>query len=193
MSPICRCQRSGMRSRTRSAAPRSPSACSSPAPACISKGLLRPSLAAAIGVVFKLVADARARDRARAVVRSVRHQPRRSSRSARRCRPRPAPMCWRGRWAAMRRCWRRSSRCRRFWRRSRCRSRSRWSRAARARQPHRLHHRRQIVQPVQHDGQPGRLAAIAHIAEPEADAEDLAEEEPVVLQVQRRSRPATTA
>ena len=46
----------------------------------------------------------------------------RSSPPARRCPPRPAPMCWRGRWAAMRRCWRRSSRCRPSWRRSRCRS-----------------------------------------------------------------------
>jgi malonate transporter and related proteins len=49
-----------------------------------------------------------------------------SSRSARRCRPHPAPMCWPARWAATRRCWRRSSRCRRCSPRSRCRLRSRW-------------------------------------------------------------------
>ena len=44
-----------MRSPTRSAAPRSPSACSSPAPACISKALFRPSLARRVGVFLKLV------------------------------------------------------------------------------------------------------------------------------------------
>ncbi len=52
---ICRCQRSGMRSPTRSAAPRSASACSSPAPACSSTGMFRPSLAARVAVFLKLV------------------------------------------------------------------------------------------------------------------------------------------
>src|ERR1700757_196956 len=52
------------------------------------------------------------------------------------------------------------------------------------RQQHRLHDRTEIVQAVQHDGEPGRVAAVADVAEPEADAEHLAEEEPVVLQMQ---------
>src|SRR6516165_7983077 len=51
-------------------------------------------------------------------------------------------------------------------------------------EPDCLQHRTQIVEAVDHNRQPGRVTAIAQIAEPKADAEDLAEEEPVVLQVQ---------
>jgi predicted permease len=43
-----------------------------------------------------------------------------------RCRRRRAPMCWPARWAATRRYWRRSSRCRPSLRPSPCRSRLRW-------------------------------------------------------------------
>src|SRR6185437_12515111 len=52
------------------------------------------------------------------------------------------------------------------------------------RKPHGLHQRAEIVEAVEQDGQPQRVAAIAHVAEPEADAEDFTEEEPVILQVQ---------
>src|SRR5262245_29730947 len=55
-----------------------------------------------------------------------------------------------------------------------------------ARKQNRLQRRRQIIQPMQHDRQPGRVGAIAQIAEQEADGKHLAEEEPVILQVQDR-------
>jgi len=47
-----------------------------------------------------------------------------SSPPAPRCRHRRAPMCWPGRWAATRRCWRNHHAADEFWRQSRCRSRS---------------------------------------------------------------------
>ena len=48
---------------------------------------------------------------------------------------------------------------------------------------HRLCQRAEIVQAMQHDRQPDRVAAIADVPEPEADAEHLAEKELVILQM----------
>src|SRR5438045_6800370 len=53
-----------------------------------------------------------------------------------------------------------------------------------ARQPERLNRRGQIVDAVQGDGEPGRVGAVAQIAQQQAEREHLAEEEPVVLQMQ---------
>ena len=52
-------------------------------------------------------------------------------------------------------------------------------------QPEGLNRRGQIVDAVQDDRQPGRVGAITQIAQQHADRKHLAEEEPVVLQVQR--------
>ena len=49
-----------------------------------------------------------------------------------------------------------------------------------------LHHRGQIVEAVHEYRQPGRIEAIAEIAEQQPDRKHLAEEEPVILQMQRR-------
>src|SRR6516225_6578024 len=50
--------------------------------------------------------------------------------------------------------------------------------------PNRLQYRPKIVEAVYHDRQPGRIEAIAQITEPKPDAKHLAEEEPIVLQMQ---------
>ena len=80
------------------------------------EGLFRPSLAACVAVFLKLVlmpVIAVALALWFGLTGSNLADRRRLLGGARR---RRAPMCWRGRWAATRRCWRRSSRCRRFWR-----------------------------------------------------------------------------
>src|SRR4051812_33307363 len=48
-----------------------------------------------------------------------------------------------------------------------------------------LRHRGEIVQAMHHDGDPRRFESPAQEAQPDADAEDLAEEIPVILQMQR--------
>src|SRR3954468_12719605 len=56
-----------------------------------------------------------------------------------------------------------------------------------ARQPHGLQRGGQVVEAVQDDGQPGRMAEIAQVSEPQTEAEHFEEEVPVILQVQRGS------
>src|ERR1700732_335007 len=56
----------------------------------------------------------------------------------------------------------------------------------RPRQPHGLYYRGGIVEAVHEDRQPGRVEAIAEITEQKPDREHFAEEEPVILQMQRR-------
>ena len=108
-----------------SAAPRSRSACSSPAPACISKACCARTSRAALGVFLKLILMP-ALAIALALVRPYRRQSRDRRGLLGGAGLVRAPMCWRARWAATRRSWRRSSRCRPFSPPSRCRSRSRW-------------------------------------------------------------------
>src|SRR5215471_16594964 len=60
----------------------------------------------------------------------------------------------------------------------------RFDRLTWAGEPNGLQHRTKIVETVDHNRQPGRVGTIADVAEPQADAKYLAEEEPVVLQMQ---------
>src|SRR6267378_3974829 len=53
-------------------------------------------------------------------------------------------------------------------------------------EPHGLQRRGEVIEAVQNGGQPGRIAAIAEIAEQQSDRKHFAEEEPVILQMQRR-------
>src|SRR5438067_1726600 len=52
-------------------------------------------------------------------------------------------------------------------------------------QPEGLNRRGQIIDAVQDDRQPGRIGAVAEIAQQHADRKHLAEEEPVILHMQR--------
>src|SRR5689334_8902299 len=57
------------------------------------------------------------------------------------------------------------------------------ARSGSPRQIYRLRQRAEIVEAMQRDRQPDRVAAIADVSEPEADAEHLAEKELVILQM----------
>ena len=100
------CQSSGMTSPTRWAASSLAIGLLVTGAGLHLNGMFRPSLAASVAVFLKLVLMPVIAV-ALALWFGCQARTWRSSRRARRCRPHRAPMCWPGRWAAMRLCWRR--------------------------------------------------------------------------------------